>query len=297
MAGQSRDDQQTQGGGRTVADKSSQLVLSALTRATSDAAGVYLHGTKSAPGLFPTTAIGKQAARRCCDEGYLRPVAEDECSPPAEMLRSRAASGPICTITDKGLAFLLSQVSPREVLEDFVRVLESREAQVMQLVNLARQMQASFEALRASIAPVLAEVARSPFPSRQAGNGDLKGLFHEFRETPPNKPDAQAREHKPDAQARDYKPDALARETVLAHLDRWASPCATEDCSLPELFRQARMAVPGLTIGAFHDTLRALQDAGDIYLHPWTGPLYDIPEPPYALLVGHELAYYASRAR
>ena len=56
-------------------------------------------------------------------------------------------------------------------------------------------------------------------------------------------------------------------------------------------------AVPELTIGAFHDTLRALQTAGDIYLHPWTGPLYDIPEPPYALLVGHEVAYYASRAR
>ena len=35
-------------------------------------------------------------------------------------------------------------------------------------------------------------------------------------------------------------------------------------------------------------------DLGKIYLHPWTGPLYDIPEPPYALLIGHEIAYYAS---
>ena len=26
----------------------------------------------------------------------------------------------------------------------------------------------------------------------------------------------------------------------------------------------------------------------------WTGPLYAIPEPPLALLVGHEIAYYAS---
>jgi hypothetical protein len=84
---------------------------------------------------------------------------------------------------------------------------------------------------------------------------------------------------------------------LLEHLDRWAAANASEDCSLPELYRFATAAVPGLSIGAFHDTLRALQDAGTIYLHPWTGPLYDIPEPPYALLVGHEVAYYASRAR
>jgi hypothetical protein len=60
------------------------------------------------------------------------------------------------------------------------------------------------------------------------------------------------------------------------------------------LFGQARQASPGLTIGQFQDGLRRLLDAGHIYLHPWTGPLYDIPEPPYALLIGHEIAYYAS---
>ena len=30
-----------------------------------------------------------------------------------------------------------------------------------------------------------------------------------------------------------------------------------------------------------------------VYLHPWTGPLYALPEPAFALLVGHEVAYYA----
>jgi hypothetical protein len=82
---------------------------------------------------------------------------------------------------------------------------------------------------------------------------------------------------------------------LLAYLDRWAASGASEDCPLPDLFRQSRTAIPSVTIGAFHDTLRKLQTAGEVYLHPWTGPLYDIPEPPYALLVGHEVAYYASR--
>jgi hypothetical protein len=257
-----------------VADKSSQLVLNALTRATADAAGVPLHGSRTAPGLFPATTLGKQAAQRCRDEGFLRSLATEtnETTP-----RARVNAGPVCTITEKGLSFLLSQVSPRQVLEDFVRVLEAREEQVMQLVNRTRQMHSSLEALRSAVTAVLAEVERSPFSTRQSGNGDLNELFQEFRR------------EKPENSPIDSTP------ALLAYLDRWAGSGALEDCPLPELFRNAQGTVRELTIGGFHDMLRSLQNAGEIYLHPWTGPLYDIPEPPYALLVGHEVAYYASR--
>ena len=48
------------------------------------------------------------------------------------------------------------------------------------------------------------------------------------------------------------------------------------------------------TIGQFHDQLRLLHEQELIYLHPWTGPLSEIPEPATALLVGHGIAYYAS---
>jgi hypothetical protein len=84
------------------------------------------------------------------------------------------------------------------------------------------------------------------------------------------------------------------QEGVLTYLARRQ---AAEDCPLPELYQQARQAAEGLTIGGFHDGLRRLHDAGLIYLHPWTGPLYALPEPPFALLVGHEIAYYASPRR
>jgi hypothetical protein len=69
---------------------------------------------------------------------------------------------------------------------------------------------------------------------------------------------------------------------------------AVGDCPLPELFRRARLLMPNLTFGQFHDGLRELLEQQKIYLHPWTGPLYDLPEPGLALLVGHEIAYYAS---
>src|SRR5262249_55137958 len=82
---------------------------------------------------------------------------------------------------------------------------------------------------------------------------------------------------------------------VLARLADWAASAnAGEDCPLPELFRSLTTREPPPTIGAFHDCLRALHADGAVYLHPWTGPLYAIPEPSYALLVGHGIAYYAS---
>jgi hypothetical protein len=80
----------------------------------------------------------------------------------------------------------------------------------------------------------------------------------------------------------------------VAHLRAWQAGQASGDCPLPELFRRAQASTPTLTVGLFHDGLRRLHDQQRIYLHPWTGPLYEIPEPACALLVGHEIAYYAS---
>ena len=80
-------------------------------------------------------------------------------------------------------------------------------------------------------------------------------------------------------------------EVVLARLADW-SGSAGEDCPLPELLRSLNDPQPSL--GEFHDCLRKLHADGAIYLHPWTGPLYAVPEPACALLVGHGIAYYAS---
>jgi hypothetical protein len=240
-----------------LADKSTQLVLDALTRAVADPDGVPLHGSKSAPGLFPASPAARQAAQRCKDEGLVRVV--------TTQARGKTVQE-ICAITEKGLTYLLSQVNPRQVLEDLVRAVESRQAQVGELVASARQTQAGFEALRAVAERVLQQVQQrrepAPLPCDKAaasGNG-----------TPP------------------------WTAAALAELARWQAAGASEDYPLPALFRAVRQGGPALSIGQFHDGLRRLHDQGQIYLHPWTGPLYEIPEPPYALLIGHEIAYYAS---
>lgn len=74
-------------------------------------------------------------------------------------------------------------------------------------------------------------------------------------------------------------------------LEDWRS---ASDCPLPELYRRLNGKQPQVTIGRFHDQLRQLHADDAVYLHPWTGPLYALPEPEYALMVGHEVTYYAS---
>jgi hypothetical protein len=68
------------------------------------------------------------------------------------------------------------------------------------------------------------------------------------------------------------------------------------DCSVAELFENLTSDGLILTVGQFHDTLRALREADRIRLTPWTGPLYQLPQPALALLIGHEVLYYVSLA-
>lgn len=264
-----------------MGDKSTQLILAALSRAAACPGGVPLHGGKNVPGLFPTNAAGKQAAQRCQDEGYLSPVVPQDApldgvaGGTATLVKKKTAGHPLCVLTEKGMQYLLARVSPRPVLEDFVRALEARQKQADELLGLARQMRESIEALKINADKVLQHACRAEAAPERSG---LKTLFADFLKESDTAPAAEA-------QAPTGSHDAL-----LAELERWQSAGASEDCPLPHLFRQ----LPAQSIGQFHDALRQLHDQGRIYLHPWTGPLYDIPEPPYALLIGHEIAYYAS---
>ncbi len=266
-----------------MADKSNQLILAALSRAAAAADTVPLHGNKSNPGLFPTNAAGKQAAHRCQEEGYLSfattdegPTENGEAGGTLTLVKKKTAA-PLCAITEKGLAYLLGQVSPRQVLEDFVRILETRQQESLELLTAAGRMQKSIEAMKANVDKVLQHTCKLEGSAERGGTGNLKSLFAEFlNEAGSSSPASPT-------------PPALA-DAVLEELARWQHAGASEDCPLPHLYRQ----VAPSSIGTFHDTLRRLHDLNRIYLHPWTGPLYDIPEPPYVLLIGHEIAYYAS---
>ena len=229
-----------------MADKLTQQILDALTRAAADPAGVPLYAGKTDAGLFPTAA--KTAAQKCLADGLITAVADAKAKPGREPY----------TLTDAGWAYLLAAANPKQVLEDFVRVLEARQGEVADLLATARRMADSLTGLRDAVARVLPRVTTT-----------------RVAEPAPTLPAA---------------PDLA--NAILTSLSDWGS-AAGEDCPLPDLYRRAGAA----SVGAFHDALRRLHDRGAVYLHPWTGPLYALPEPAFALLVGHGVAYYASPRR
>ncbi len=220
-----------------MADKLTPLLLTALARAATAPAGSPLTGPR-ATGLFPNTAAAKPAMTKAVADGLLAPVAAE-----------RYAATPA------GLDFLARQGDPKQVLDDFVRVLESRETEVAGLVTTAGRLADELRGLKAVV-------------GRLAPNG------------------------KP--APRPFDPDELA-DATLARLTDWGlSAAAGQDCPLPDLYRALACREVPPTVGQFHDALRGLHAANKVYLHPWTGPLYALPEPSFALLVGHNVAYYAS---
>lgn len=253
-----------------MADRPNPLLVDALSRAAAAGTPVPLHGTRTTPGLFPTTTAGKQAGQRACEDGYFRPTspeAEAAAATGTLLTRPRVAASELCRITEKGLAYLLHEINPRPVLEAFVRTLEERRAQAADLLAAARQMQASLDSIGENVERVLHQYAPGP-----PAPGDLKALFKGYHESP---------EPTLDVRIRDY-------------LAQWCTTGPAVDCPLPDLYHRLAKGVPGLTIGRFHDVLREMQASERIYLHPWPGPLYELPEPAYALVVGHLVAYYAS---
>ena len=234
-----------------MADKSSVIILEALGRAAADPHGLPLHGRKNTTYLFAATPSGKLAAQRCKNDGLLHAIRTET--------KGKTATE-ICAITEKGLAFLLAQVSPKRVLEDFIRTLEARKGQIDQLLDTTRGIQANLDALKAAAEKVLAHVtAPAPVNRGPSQNGSEDWL-----------------------------------STVIARLIQWHKSGQPEDCALPELYQRAKQAAPHLTVGEFHDGIRKLHEEERIYLHPWTGPLHELPQPVFALLIGHEIAYYAS---
>src|SRR5204862_5854277 len=64
-------------------------------------------------------------------------------------------------LTEPGWEFLLAQVNPKQVLEDFVRVLEARQGEVGELLDVARRMADSLQGLKDAVSRVLPAVSEA----------------------------------------------------------------------------------------------------------------------------------------
>ncbi len=283
-----------------VADTFVDQIAAALSLAAADPGGVALYKSKADPGLFPATAAGRPAAQKALADGLLQLV-------PATGLRPGKE---LAAVTPKGLDYLAGVVSPKQVLDDFVRAIERREVDVRALTTEVTRLSGELRGLKTAVQAVLprvvsarvpADLARQPAP---ASAGVLPCPAHRLPPSPESESAAMPAVRTPGDVAHLSPPSsggvlhAQLAGPVLARLTDWAaSAAAGQDCPLPELFRSLSTLETPPTIGTFHDCLRDLAAARRVFLHPWTGPLYALPEPEYALLVGHNVAYYASPGR
>ncbi|MCS7021089.1 MAG: hypothetical protein NZU63_04570 [Gemmataceae bacterium] len=260
----------------------SHLISAGLSRAAAHPAGLPLisrrHGQE---GLFPPTKMGRTAAQKCLAEGWLLPVQATGASQPA--LAQRSASSERYVLSQTGWLRLCQDVQPRQVLEDFLRVVEKRTAAVTECLTAVQRLAEELHGLRAALrrwqegwptaASSEAPAARSSLPNASRTS------------CTPVPPGVSV----PDATMGDL---TGASEAILQALNEW-SCSGGADCPLPALYRAAQQRYP-MTLGTFHDALRHLHSCQALTLQPWTGPLYAIPEPACALLIGHGIAYYAT---
>jgi hypothetical protein len=262
-----------------VADKFTPLILDAITLAASAPAGTPLYATKTGQGLFANSTAGKAAARKALDEGLLQ-VSR------SEMVGKILTE--LVTATDRGLSWLVQAQSPKKVLEDFVRVLEARETQVNELLTQTQALRATLDGVKATVSQLLPQITSERLPAP-----DTRPPEHASRNGLAMK--TQARNGTTTLLLDPATEIEELTGAILARLSDWASSAAAgQDCPLPELYRALGVRPNPPSLGMFHDCIRKLHEEHRIYLHPWTGPLYALPEPSAALLVGHNIAYYAS---
>ncbi|HJT76530.1 MAG TPA: hypothetical protein VJ739_04945, partial [Gemmataceae bacterium] len=82
---------------------------------------------------------------------------------------------------------------------------------------------------------------------------------------------------------------------AVSYLERRRDGGAANGCPLPELFEALLGQHGGLSVAAFHEGLRRLQEGRALRLLPFTAPAAELPQPEFALLDRSAVFYYADR--
>jgi hypothetical protein len=250
-------------------DRATEILLDALKRAAAqlaESSEQRLYKSGKLDGLFPSRGgTAGDAAGEALRQGLLEIVrTETKGKTSIEWAR----------LTPRGVEFLHEHESPVRALQELRATLAANQQAVpVWLADMRAALQALDERLSADAAKWVQR---------------LDGLTRRVDETlrrleaaGPLLPSEVAQEH----------PWAI---DALNYLDRRQRGGTPGTCPLPELFDAVVHQHVALSIGAFHEGLRRLQERRALRLHP-AASLAELPQPEFALLDGAALLYYAER--
>ena len=254
-----------------------ELIFEALERALADPGPRKLHGTKANPGIFLTSsAAAKAAAQRCLEQGLIAVCGE---------VRSRSKVTPLYGLAPAGITYLLEHDPVR-------RLLEATQDGIARLAQIGADCQHTLTRIQDQ-ATRLQEVTRDAV-SRLQGPDIEKMLSSVTAVTGPAAGGMPSAAVPAVAGPADVPAaDSQLSDDLLQHLQQHKRQNPLRPLALPQLFRVARARQPTLRLGAFHDLVRHLAEAGKIRLSPFTQAMYQLAEPECAMIVGREIMYYA----
>jgi hypothetical protein len=248
-------------------DKLREPLVAALKLALAEPGERRLFRSGKLPGLFPTrTGANAEAAEVAVRDGLLDHV-------------RRETKGKVevdwVKLTPKGVEFLHAHESPRAVLDELRKELQTTRAGVpVWLAGMRDDLQTFTERLAEDTQKLLQR---------------LDALTRRVEEAL-RRADAAGPEVKDGVSlAVPWAVDALA------YIDRRKASGAAGECPLPELFAAIGERHGGMSLTDFHDGLRRLDDYRAVNLLPFSGPAEQLPEPEYALPDGPAFLYYAAR--
>ena len=236
------------------------VAVETLSRSLVDPTPRPLMGTRARPGIFVgSSQVVKAAAALCVENGWLAPTGEKQG-------KGKTAKD-LYRITPAGIEYAL---------------------QHSEALTLLRELLGASDALREALRSIQGKLDEA-----SQGLNAQNGVLGQLRE----------RVSPPDLSAvLEAVAPVPASPVTVAH-DNWLAAAVDflrgyrrrnpqQRCPLPELYRHVSRS-NSISIGRFHDGLRQLVREQRIALHPYTGPMYQLKDEQYALLLGQEIKFYA----
>jgi len=239
-----------------------------------------------ADGLFPAGAKGKALAAAARERGLIESCPDPNAPPPKGT--GKAPKLTHVRLTAAGREQLFQHLSPKAALEALHRLLESRRGAPAEadesgpLAARVADLRAAVDRLQADLASAAAR-RRDEAAEWQRLLGAVEGKVSEAVK--------QMRTLTAPGPAPAAGEDRGLEGEAVRFVEDWSRDRG-HGCRLDELKAHLDRVRPGLAVGAFHDLLRRLHDAGRVRLSGWGQTLDEIPRPDLALFVSHKVMYY-----